>query len=53
MDIDPGLDPTVSIVDDVAGTVPDKFLCNRRRDARCNLVEVFEQAKPAFATAIV
>jgi hypothetical protein len=53
MNVNPRLDRTVSIVDDLVAVVADEFLSDGRRDARRNLVEVFEQAKTAFATAIV
>jgi hypothetical protein len=53
VDIDPGLDSTVGIVDDVVVAVANELLRDRRRDARRDFMEVFEKAQPAFAAAIV
>jgi len=53
VNIDPGLNSAMSIVDDIPVVVPDEFLRDRRCDARRNFVEVLQKAKPPFTTAIV
>jgi len=53
VDIDPGLNPTMGVVDDVAIVVAHELLRDGGRYTRCHLMEMFEETKPTFPAAII